>query len=272
MTLVVLGFDELSRMESYLLACGWVDQQNHFQHGREERHKRVQQNNVTENIIPGTSRGQNHEVLLYSVRIEFLSYSRILALRDLLIGISLVDDEESFEGTSKEYYEIKLRNEGLPTRESLYELYKYFCKERARFASSSSSSSSSSTFHGLSHLGSFRSHRFQLKSCVYDIIFNAMISLNVIIEDFTEILYFLNFKMFSSLRICPIQFVNKSVPSYSSEELHFWKRISTDILLLSSYEGAQLSKTNTAGGIIVLTTRYFHSGWMIVHLCFGTWT
>ncbi|KAJ4448763.1 hypothetical protein ANN_00154 [Periplaneta americana] len=36
----------------------------------------------------------------------------------------------SFEGTSKEYYEIKLRNEGLPTRESLYELYKYFCKER----------------------------------------------------------------------------------------------------------------------------------------------
>ncbi|KAJ4432643.1 hypothetical protein ANN_21266 [Periplaneta americana] len=25
----------------------------------------------------------------------------------------------------------------------------------------------------------------------------------------------------------------------------------------------------TAGGIIVLTTRYLHSGWMIVHLCFG---
>ncbi|KAJ4441029.1 hypothetical protein ANN_10878 [Periplaneta americana] len=24
----------------------------------------------------------------------------------------------------------------------------------------------------------------------------------------------------------------------------------------------------TAGGIIVLTTRYLHSGWMIVHLCF----
>ncbi|KAJ4441594.1 hypothetical protein ANN_11450 [Periplaneta americana] len=27
----------------------------------------------------------------------------------------------------------------------------------------------------------------------------------------------------------------------------------------------------TAGGIIVLTTRYLHSGWMIVHLCFGMW-
>ncbi|KAJ4452255.1 hypothetical protein ANN_03773 [Periplaneta americana] len=28
----------------------------------------------------------------------------------------------------------------------------------------------------------------------------------------------------------------------------------------------------TAGGIIVLITRYLHSGWMIVHLCFGMWT
>ncbi|KAJ4451672.1 hypothetical protein ANN_03142 [Periplaneta americana] len=27
----------------------------------------------------------------------------------------------------------------------------------------------------------------------------------------------------------------------------------------------------TAGRIIVLTTRYLHSGWMIVHLCFGMW-
>ncbi|KAJ4433217.1 hypothetical protein ANN_15475 [Periplaneta americana] len=26
------------------------------------------------------------------------------------------------------------------------------------------------------------------------------------------------------------------------------------------------------GGIIVLTTRYLHSGWMFVHLCFSMWT
>ncbi|KAJ4443784.1 hypothetical protein ANN_05562 [Periplaneta americana] len=28
----------------------------------------------------------------------------------------------------------------------------------------------------------------------------------------------------------------------------------------------------TARGIVVLTTRYLHSGWMIVHDCFGMWT
>ncbi|KAJ4449599.1 hypothetical protein ANN_01002 [Periplaneta americana] len=28
----------------------------------------------------------------------------------------------------------------------------------------------------------------------------------------------------------------------------------------------------TAGEIIVLTTRYLHTGWMIVHLCSGIWT
>ncbi|KAJ4440106.1 hypothetical protein ANN_08239 [Periplaneta americana] len=27
----------------------------------------------------------------------------------------------------------------------------------------------------------------------------------------------------------------------------------------------------TGGGIIVLTTRYLHTGWMIVHLYFGMW-
>ncbi|KAJ4444836.1 hypothetical protein ANN_06633 [Periplaneta americana] len=39
------------------------------------------------------------------------------------LPIFFISKFNSFEGMSKEYYEIKLRDEGLPTRDSLYELF-----------------------------------------------------------------------------------------------------------------------------------------------------
>ena len=62
--------------------------------------------------------------------ISRLSDNNIYDLTRLYLAIFYLGEFTNFENHTKISMEIKLRNEGLPISEGLYELYKFFCHER----------------------------------------------------------------------------------------------------------------------------------------------
>ena len=62
--------------------------------------------------------------------ISRLADNKIYDLTRLYLAIFHIGKFTSFENQTKISMEIKLKNEGLPIREGLHELYKLFCQER----------------------------------------------------------------------------------------------------------------------------------------------